>query len=338
MVPRRAGALHAAAERQGARRTRQGCPRGGAVATAEPSAPDASCPGRRRPGGRRARGACPPHVQAPGVARHAQARRTARRGDPAAAGCGKGGRHGRRSSLRQGRSLRRPERHVPRAREAGGPRRARGDASGARARPRAGPDPAGQGTSTRPREGGRPPLRHDRERHRAPRALRHQGRPGGGGGPPAGPPRGRWGPRRKPRAPPFQRASHLAPRGRAISAFERGRAHRQQGDRRAALRRGDPRWRRPTSPSPRGRPPPCASRTPRASVPPFRQPAPRHTSGTRSPSRLRQHLRHSPVVYGLCAFRHSWDGGRPTQGDGPGPHHGSAERSPSSTRPVRRLA
>ena len=45
-------------------------------------------------------------------------------------------------------------------------------------------------------------------------------------GPPARP-RGRWGPRRKPRAPPSQRASQPAPRGRAISASKRGRVHRR---------------------------------------------------------------------------------------------------------------
>ena len=73
-------------------------------------------------------------------------------------------------------------------------------------------------------------------------------------------------------------------------------------------------------------------------MPTLRYPAPRHTSGDRNPSRLWQHPLHSPVVYGLCAFRHSWNGGRPTQGAGPGPHRGSAERSPSSKRPVRRLA
>ena len=189
--------------------------------------PDASCPGRRCPGGRRARGACPPHAQAPGAARHVQVRRTAWRTDPTAAGCGGGSRHGWWSSLRQGRLLRRPGRHVPQAREAGGPLRARRDASGVRAHPRAGPGPAGQGMGTSPRAEGKRPLRRGGERHRAPRALRHRRRPGGGGGPPAGPPRGRWGPRRKPRAPHPQRASQPAPRGRAISASKRGRVHRR---------------------------------------------------------------------------------------------------------------
>ena len=51
---------------------------------------------------------------------------------------------------------------------------------------------------------------------------------GGGGARTArAPPRGRWGPRRKPRAPPTQRASQPAPRGRAASASKRGRVHRR---------------------------------------------------------------------------------------------------------------
>jgi len=41
------------------------------------------------------------------------------------------------------------------------------------------------------------------------------------------PPRGRWGPRRKPCVPPSQRASQPPPRGRAISASKRGRVHRR---------------------------------------------------------------------------------------------------------------
>ena len=232
-ITMRAGApRHRRAMRRTAR-TRRGCPRVGTVAAAEPIAPDASCPGRRRPDGHRARRPCPPHVQAPGATRGAQVHATSRLDEPTAADCGKGGRHGWRSPLRQGRLLRRLGRHVPRARETGGPHRARVDTSGGQAPPCAARGSSGQvasasprGPRPRPRAGDKDALRHDRERHREDRHRRH---PGGGGARAAAraPPRGRWGPRRKPRAPHPQRASHPAPRGRAISASKRGRAHRR---------------------------------------------------------------------------------------------------------------